>query len=124
MITGIGLDICEIARMERKLQDERFLNRFFTEDEIAYIRSRGAAAAQTLAGIFASREAIAKALGGGIDFEMKEAEVIHDSKGKPYYRLSGSLARRAAGNRFFLSITHDGGVAAAVCIREKTQESE
>ena len=30
MTKGIGLDLCEIARMEKLLEDERFLNRFFT----------------------------------------------------------------------------------------------
>ena len=118
MVSGIGLDICEIARMEKLLRDDRFLNRFFTDDEALYIRSRGAAAAQTMAGMFASREALGKALGGGIDFDLKEAEIRHDPKGSPYYSFSGCLAERTADDRFFLSITHDGGFAAAVCIRE------
>ena len=119
MILGIGLDLCEISRMENKLADGRFLARFFTDGEAAYIRSRGAAAAQTMAGLFAAREALGKALGGGIDFDLKESEIVHDPQGRPSYRLAGKLAERASGERFFLSITHDGGVAAAVCIREK-----
>ena len=122
MVIGIGLDICEISRMEKNLQNDRFLSRFFTESEIKYIRSRGTASAQTMAGLFASREALGKAIGGGIDFDLKEAEIRHDPKGRPYYFLSGRLAERAAGNRFSLSITHDGGFAAAVCIRESDHE--
>ena len=122
MVFGIGLDICEIARMENNLQNDHFLARFFTEAEVSYIRSRGAAAAQTLAGLFASREALGKSLGGGIDFDLKEAEIRHDSAGRPYYYLTGRLAERTAGDRFWLSITHDGGIAAAVCIREKASE--
>ena len=119
MIIGIGVDICEISRMEKNLRDERFLNRYFTNDETIYIKSKGAGAAQTLAGLFAAKEALGKALGGGIDFDLKEAEIQHDLKGCPCYHLSGSLTKRTFGERFFLSVTHDGGIAAAVCVREK-----
>ena len=34
MIKGLGLDLCEISRMEKLLEDERFLNRYFNEGEI------------------------------------------------------------------------------------------
>ena len=115
---GVGLDLCEIARMEKHVADDRFLCRFFTDNEIAYIRSRGKQAPQTLAGLFAAREALGKALGGGIDFNLKEAEVRHDANGRPSFHLTGELALRAGADRFFLSISHDGGMAAAVCIRE------
>ena len=116
MCKGIGIDICEIARMEKILKDDRFLNRFFTPDEIAYIRGKGVSAAQTAAGHFAAREALAKALGTGIDFDLKEAEIRHDPSGCPYFSLSGCVAARVGKDRVLLSITHDGGVAAAVCI--------
>ena len=118
MVKGVGLDLCEIARMDRMLTDERFLNRYFTEDEIRYIQSKGKSAAQTLAGIFAAKEALAKALGTGITFNLKEVCVSHDEAGLPGYRLSGSTAELCSGDRFLLSISHDGGVAAAVCVRE------
>ena len=118
MCKGIGLDICEISRMERNLSDSRFLSRYFTDHEIAYIHSRGKQAVQTLAGLFAAREALGKSLGHGIDFNLKEAEVRHDDSGQPFYHLTGELAQRTAGDRFFLSISHDGGIAAAVCVRE------
>ena len=52
MCNGLGLDLCEIARMEKQLQNDRFLTRFFTPGEIEYVRSRGAGAAATLAGLF------------------------------------------------------------------------
>ena len=118
MIKGLGLDLCEISRMEEKLADERFLNRFFTADEVSYIRSKGKCAAQTLAGIFAAKEAFAKALGTGITFDLKEISVRHDEAGKPGYTLSGRAEQLGKGDRFLLSVSHDGGVAAAVCVRE------
>ena len=118
MILGIGLDICAIARMEKNLENERFLARFFTEAEGDYVRGRGKGAAQTLAGIFAAKEALGKALGGGLDFDLREAEIVHDENGSPGYALTGALAERTRGERLLLSITHDGGVAAAMCVRE------
>ena len=118
MCNGLGLDLCEIARMEKQLQNDRFLTRFFTPGEIEYVRSRGAGAAATLAGLFAAREALGKALGGGIDFELKEAEVCHTESGAPCFRLSGRLKERVGNARLLLSISHDGGMAAAVCLLE------
>ena len=135
MCTGLGLDLCEISRMEKLLSDDRFLNRYFNEGEISYIRSKGKGAAQTMAGIFAAKEAFSKALGTGITFGLKEISIFHDEAGRPGYILTGKAADLAAGDRFFLSISHDGGTAAAVCVREsaalkeeiwlvKTSESE
>ena len=118
MIRGIGLDLCEIDRMETKLDNDHFLNRFFSEEEISYLRTKGRNAAQTLAGLFAAKEAFSKALGTGIAFDLKEVSVCHDEAGKPGYSLSGRAKDLSGGDRFWLSISHDGGMAAAVCIRE------
>ncbi len=118
MIRGVGLDVCEIARMEKRAADDRFLRRFFTEEERAYVAARGAGAAQTLAGLFAAKEALCKALGTGVAFDLRECEIGHDALGCPFYRLRGRAAELAGEDRFFLSVTHDGGVAAAVCVRE------
>ena len=122
MFNGLGLDLCEIPRMEKLLRDDRFLSRFFTPDEADYIRSRGAGSAASMAGMFAAREALGKALGGGIDFELREAEVCHTDAGAPYFRFSGALKERVGGTRVLLSISHDGGVAAAVCLIASAQE--
>lgn len=122
MCKGIGLDLCEIARMEKVLNDNRFLCRYFTPAEIEYVRSRGAGAARSLAGLFAAREALGKALGTGIDFDLKEAEVCHTESGAPFYRVSGRLKERIGDDRLFLSVSHDGGIAAAVCLLEGAAE--
>ena len=110
--------------MEKLLENSRFLDRYFTADEIAYIRSRGKSAAQTMAGLFAARESLGKALGCGIDFDLKEAEVGHSPAGAPFFRLSGKLKERLGTDRILLSITHDGGIAAAVCLVEAGSEGD
>ena len=119
--TGIGFDLCEIARMEKQAENGAFLSRFFTEKETAYILSKGKSKAQTMAGIFAAKEAFSKAVGTGIAFELKDVEVLHSETGQPYYALAGKAAELTGNDRFLLSISHDGGIAGAVCIREKTE---
>ena len=118
VIRGVGFDLCEISRMEKQAENEPFLNRFFSEQEVAYILSKGKNKAQTLAGIFAAKEALTKALGTGIAFELKDIEVLHDETGQPFYSLTGEAARMTGNDRLLLSISHDGGMAGAVCVRE------
>ena len=118
MIKGVGLDLCQIERMNRLLTDERFLNRYFVQEEISYIHSKGKNAAQTLAGIYAAKEALTKALGTGISFDLKEIVISHNESGAPRYLLSGTAAKLSEGDHYLLSISHDGGIAAAVCVRE------
>ncbi|MGN0746886.1 MAG: holo-ACP synthase [Aristaeellaceae bacterium] len=115
MCKGLGLDLCGIPRMEPLLADGRFLARYFTGEEAAYIRSRGAGAAQSMAGIWAAKEALLKAAGRGLSLPLAEIEVCHDPSGQPFYRLHGTAAEALPG-AFLLSITHEGDMAAAVCL--------
>ena len=110
---GLGIDLCEISRMEKLLADDRFLSRYFTQQEAEYIRSRGALAAQSMAGIWAAKEAALKAMGTGIRFSMKDVEILHDEMGAPVCRLHGAAAGMGG---CMVSITHEGGIAAAVCV--------
>ena len=118
MIRGLGMDLCEISRMEKLLKDDRFLKRYFNEGEIGYIHTKGRNAAQTMAGIYAAKEALSKALGTGITFDLRDISIFHDEAGMPGYSLSGSAEQLGQDDRFWLSISHDGGIAAAVCVRE------
>ncbi|MBQ8554940.1 MAG: holo-ACP synthase [Clostridia bacterium] len=113
-VQGIGLDLCQVSRMQALLDAERSLRRMFTETEEAYIRSRGAAAAQSMAGIFAAKEAICKALGTGIAFPLTDIEITHTTQGQPLAVLGGKAA--AYGGTFMLSITHEGDIAAAMAV--------
>ena len=123
MIIGVGMDLCDISRMEKLLSDGRFLARFFSAEEQAYIQSKGKSAAQSLAGIYAAKEALTKALGTGIvSGELKDICVLHDEHGAPYYDLRGNYAELAKSrqiNSLFLSITHESGMAAAMCVAER-----
>ena len=115
MCKGLGLDLCGISRMEPLLADGRFPGRYFTAEEADYIRSRGAGAAQSMAGIWAAKEALLKAAGRGLTLPLRDIEVCHGPAGEPFYRLHGKAAEALPGS-FLLSITHEGDMAAAVCL--------
>ena len=127
MIAGIGCDVSGIGRWENDQTRERLMDRWFCPEETAYVRSRGKAAAQSAAGIFCAKEALAKALGTGFSASVlpQDVCVLHTPSGAPFYRLSGAAARTAESlgiRRFHLSVTHDGGIAAAFCVAEKGSE--
>lgn len=116
MCKGIGIDLCEIARMQPLLDEGRPLRRMFTEAEQAYILSKGAAAAQTMAGLFAAKEAVLKALGTGLTLPMTDIVISHTELGQPLVTLTGKAA--GLGGHMHLSITHEAGMAAAFAVWE------
>lgn len=113
-IRGLGLDLCAIPRMQELLDSNRPLRRMFAEAEEAYIRSKGAAAAQTMAGLFAAKEAVLKALGTGMTIPMTDVVITHTDLGQPLVTLSGKAAQ--LGGSVLLTITHEGDMAAASAI--------
>ena len=125
MILGIGTDICEIARIAKAMENPRFLERWFTENERAYIADRNAASA---AGIFAAKEAIAKALGTGFSgFGADKIEILHDAHGAPVCNLlAGAKARAEAigAGSVMVSISHDGGMAIAFALIQTAKAEE
>ena len=114
MCKGIGIDLCEIARMQRLLDEGRSLRRMFTEEEQAYIRGKGASAAQTMAGMFAAKEAVLKALGTGMTIPMTDIVISHTELGQPVVTLAGKAAE--FGGTMLVSITHEAGMAAAFAV--------
>ena len=119
MVLGLGLDLVEIGRIERACEKPHFRARIFTPAENARIDERGA---QTAAGVFAAKEAVAKAPGTGFrGFGPAAIEVVVDELGKPLCALSGKALERMralGGETIHLSITHTDGMAAAVAILE------
>lgn len=125
MIAGIGVDIVDISRIQALLDryGERFLRRVYTEAETAYAMS-GAHKAERLAGRFAVKEAVMKALGTGksLGILWRDVETLRGRSGKPEVHLHGQavkLAKSRGGGPVHVSITHDGGKAVAFVILEK-----
>ncbi|WP_338604417.1 holo-ACP synthase [Desulfoferula mesophila] len=124
MIVGIGLDLAEVGRIEASLErfGRRFLERCFTPEErqTCLARPRPASA---LAMRFAAKEAFSKAAGLGMrGLGWREIEVVHDPKGKPSLRLHGRALAWMEANGVqasHISLTDEGGFAAAVVVLEK-----
>lgn len=113
-IRGIGIDLCEIARMQRLLDEGRSLRRMFTEEEQACIRWKGASAAQTAAGMFAAKEAVLKAFGTGLTIPLTDVVITHTPLGQPLASLQGKAADM--GGQVMISITHENGMAASMAV--------
>jgi holo-[acyl-carrier protein] synthase len=100
-----GIDLVEVGRIEQAIAHHgaRFLDRIFTQAE----QSTCAGNVTRLAGRFAVKEAVAKALGTGIgDVEWTEIEVVTDEIGRPHLDLHGNAARLAQHLTFSISISH------------------
>ncbi len=99
MIVGLGIDLCDIRRIEGALDrfGQRFLDRCFSADEQAVNEGRADRAAR-YARRYAAKEAFAKAVGTGIGEHafLTEIEVVSAPNGKPSLRLSGAAARTMA----------------------------
>ena len=94
-IVGLGVDICEIARMERALARHPTMRaRVFTPEEIAYCDSK-ARPAESYAGRFAAREAVIKALGGYRGKRWQDISVTRHPSGAPSIALTGLAKDRA-----------------------------
>jgi holo-[acyl-carrier protein] synthase len=119
-VVGAGIDVVEVRRMARALERTTgFADRCFTEAEQATCRLRPDAAA-SFAARFAAKEAVLKALGLGIfAVPLVDIEVAGDAGVPPSVVLSGraaEVASEAGVDRWLISLSHDGGVSAAVVV--------
>lgn len=115
MIIRTGLDLIEIDRLRniRPGLRDRFLTRVYTQVEI----SESAGRDEYLAGRFAGKEAVAKALGCGIGpIRWQDVEITTDEAGAPRVSLYGEAKTIAAAlgiTAWSISISHTATVAAA-----------
>jgi holo-[acyl-carrier protein] synthase len=118
-IIGLGVDLCEIERVERAIaRHPTFRDRVFTPEEIAYCDSK-ARPAESYAGRFAAREATIKALGGYRGRRWLDISVTRDPTGAPAIRLDGNAKRRADAlgiSAVLISFSHERSHAVAFAI--------
>jgi holo-[acyl-carrier protein] synthase len=124
VIVGAGIDLCEVGRIESAIAryGPRFVERIYTEREIAYAQGK-ANRCERYAARFAAKEAGMKALGtgwrGGITW--RDLEVTNLPSGRPALRLHGKaaeIAERLGVRSVSLSITHTAEQAMAMVILE------
>ena len=126
MIIGIGVDIIEIERVRQAIQNNKnFLSKLFTEKEIDYFISRNMNS-EVIAGNFAAKEAVSKALGTGIrGFSFKDIEILRNELGKPEVILhnganliGNKLVENNNSLKVHLSISHNNSSAIAYSVLE------
>lgn len=116
-----GVDIIKISRIEKILAKRRnaFYNKIFTKTEIEYIKKKKDNV-KTISGLFASKEAVSKAIGTGIGkIGWKDIEIKHSPQGKPMVNLSSKgwrIIKDLKINEFDISISHEKDYAIAFVI--------
>ncbi len=115
-----GIDAVEINRLDEinPAIRARFIQRVFTPLEQAQLQNNS----EALAGVFAAKEAVSKALGTGIGkVHWQDIEIIHALTGEPEVHLHGTALKVASAlnlSEWAVSITHDGGMAMAVAVAQ------
>ncbi|WP_294392856.1 holo-ACP synthase [uncultured Clostridium sp.] len=124
MIIGIGTDIIEIERIENAVKRTNgFLNKLFTENEMKIFESRGFRS-EVIAGNFAAKEAVSKAVGTGFrDFGVKDIEILRDKLGKPLVNLSDKVydVLGRSDVNIHISISHNRTNAIAYAVMEAAE---
>ncbi len=122
VILGVGMDVCSIERVEGMLTrwGDRFWERVLGPAERVALAQRSDRAT-ALAGRFAAKEALAKAMQGGVGIGWHDLEVRGAPKRAPEFVLHGpakALAEHVGVTRVHVSISHDAGIAVAIVILE------
>lgn len=113
----IGIDIVQIARITalREKFGDKFLHRFLCDDELALAHTD-----ESLAGFYASKEAVSKALGTGVgeEFSFLDVKIRKNQKGAPFLEFSPQILAKFHIKNSSISISHDGGFAISAVIIE------
>lgn len=122
MIVGIGVDLVDIARFERGLlRTPTLRSRLFAESE--QTKDGKPMPLRSLAGRFAAKEALIKALGDSTGVTWHDMRVVSDALGNPGFDLRDStqaIAESKGITAIHLSMSHDAGVAIAYVIVESS----
>ena len=120
MIVGIGVDVVDIARFERALRRTPVLQgRLFAESE--QVKDGAPMPLRSLAGRFAAKEALIKALGDSTGVTWHDMRVVNNELGNPSFELHNSTRTIAEGRgitAIHLSMSHDAGIAIAYVVAE------
>jgi holo-[acyl-carrier protein] synthase len=124
VIVGIGIDLAEVDRIREAIErhGQRFIDRIYTEKEIAYVE-RKANKYERYAARFAAKEAGMKAVGTGWKrgVRWRDFEVTNLPSGRPTLQLHGEAAKFAESlgvRNIALSITHTAAQGMAIVILE------
>ncbi len=109
---GNGIDLIKIDRFDKLKKNDNFLKSVFLESELKYIEKANYSS-NTIAGLYAAKEAFLKAIKKGInDYSMLDIEILHDNDNAPFIILHNSLKDKYT--NISVSISHDGDYAIAI----------
>jgi holo-[acyl-carrier protein] synthase len=113
-ILSIGLDIQDISRFDKLIQDDKFLNKIFTSVEQKYCQSKGLLANQHYAARFAAKEAVRKAYSSSkLEIpKFNHIEIVNNTSGSPKV----CLIKNHHKYKILISLSHSGNYAAAFVI--------
>lgn len=115
-----GTDIIEIKRIEYAIKEhgDSFLNKIYTSKEIAYCEERNVVKGNSYAARFAAKEALYKAISSKYknDTTWKDAELLNDSLGRPYFVFYNGLIDYMKDKDIDVSISHCNDYAIATVI--------
>lgn len=125
MIIGIGIDIVELERVEAVIErTPRILERILTEQERAHLPQTQRRKIEYVAGRFAAKEAISKALGVGIGdyFSWQSLSILSEESGKPYivYHHPDFFTPKWGARSIHISIAHEKKNAVAFAVIEQS----
>ena len=122
MIIGTGIDIVELARIQRMidLYGDRFLKRIYSPAELDYAFSK-IKPLPSLAARFAAKEAFIKAIGHRLSGnpEWSDVAVLSGPDQRPGFTLEKKLSEQLRDVNLWLSLSHEKHWATAVVVAEK-----
>jgi len=122
MITGIGIDVVHVHRMERWRKIPGLLERYFHPEELSSVMTKGKGIELSLAARFAAKEAFGKALGTGLmGIVLKDIMVKNRHNGQPEIIVCGTALdalKQSGAGRIHLSLTHERDNAIAMVVLE------
>lgn len=111
-VIGVGIDIIEISRISRAMEDPEFVAVVLTPKE-----SQARCSAEWLAGRWAAKEAVAKAIGTHLRWH--DVEISDDGSGKPVVAIAGLSQARV-----HVTVSFSGDFACAFAIAEANPQSD
>ena len=111
MILGIGIDIVDLNRFNSIAENKKFREQYFSETE-SQLNTL------SLAGRFASREALYKAVGSKGLFDWRDVEIINIDSGEPKFIFRNSAVKFFESKKIHISISHVPEYAISLVIIE------
>ena len=122
MIIGVGVDIVQVDRIAKNIENQKFIDKIYTSYEKEYLKKKNFSH-QTAAGLFAAKEAVSKSLGTGIlGFNITDIEITKDEHDKPEILLHNNAQKIAIDkgiDKINISISHEKDYAIAFAVAER-----